>query len=323
MKGARVANWHETVVTASDSNFDAALYLAVNADLRAAARNDPGFDPRAHFDRFGRQEKRKQLARRDPERMAMKFQRFQPILAPDDLEFMAAAGAFPVSFGTRHLDVSDYDSESANPGISEWFDVLRSDPNGRYLDVGAGFRPVVHDNCAYLDVYPSLTSDIVITPGRSLPFKDHVLDGLACLSVLEHVEDPFRLVDEMARVLKPGGRVFIDWPFLQPVHGYPSHYYNATRMGLARLFEDRFLIEKLYTNSAQGANFTLSWILEWFVQGMAEGPAKQAFLGLTVHDLLQRNPRDELYRECLRTMSEDMQLRLSCGNTLIGGLLAR
>ena len=64
MKGARVANWHETVVTASDSNFDAALYLAVNADLRAAARNDPGFDPRAHFDRFGRQEKRKQLARR-------------------------------------------------------------------------------------------------------------------------------------------------------------------------------------------------------------------------------------------------------------------
>ena len=30
---------------------------------------------------------------------------------------------------------------------------------------------------------------------------------------------------------------------LQPLHGYPSHYFNATEFGLARLFEDDFEIE--------------------------------------------------------------------------------
>jgi ubiquinone/menaquinone biosynthesis C-methylase UbiE len=58
--------------------------------------------------------------------------------------------------------------------------------------------------------------------------------------VLEHVTEPWTAAAEFRRMLKPGGLVFIDYPFLVPVHGYPSHYYNATRAGLGRLFDEGF-----------------------------------------------------------------------------------
>jgi hypothetical protein len=47
----------------------------------------------------------------------------------------------------------------------------------------------------------------------------------------------------MARVLKPGGKAYTLCAFLQPLHGYPDHYFNATESGLARLFSDDFEIE--------------------------------------------------------------------------------
>jgi hypothetical protein len=89
-------------------------------------------------------------------------------------------------------------------------------------------------------------------------------------------------------------------------------------MGLVRAFERTFAIESISTNNSQGAAFTLSWILQWFVQGLEEGPPKQKLLAMAVRDLVELNPRDDLYRRCLQAMSDEMQMKLACGNTLIG-----
>jgi SAM-dependent methyltransferase len=42
---------------------------------------------------------------------------------------------------------------------------------------------------------------------ESLPFRDRAFDAVCCFAALYLIEEPFRAIAEMARVLKPGGRV--------------------------------------------------------------------------------------------------------------------
>jgi SAM-dependent methyltransferase len=49
---------------------------------------------------------------------------------------------------------------------------------------------------------------------HTLPFEDGIFDACRCERVLEHVEQPERVVREMVRVLRPGGRIVAyepDW----------------------------------------------------------------------------------------------------------------
>ena len=48
--------------------------------------------------------------------------------------------------------------------------------------------------------------------GLSLPFKDESLDVIICAQVYEHTQSPERLVNEIQRVLKPGGCCFFSGP---------------------------------------------------------------------------------------------------------------
>lgn len=52
----------------------------------------------------------------------------------------------------------------------------------------------------------------------ALGLADGAVDTLVCVSVLEHVDDLDAAVDELARVLAPGGRLLLTVPFLYPVH---------------------------------------------------------------------------------------------------------
>jgi SAM-dependent methyltransferase len=54
----------------------------------------------------------------------------------------------------------------------------------------------------------------VVAPAEQLPFGDDEVDVLRCERTLQHVPDPSAAVAEMARVLRPGGRVAVidtDW----------------------------------------------------------------------------------------------------------------
>ncbi|GGB13127.1 bifunctional 2-polyprenyl-6-hydroxyphenol methylase/3-demethylubiquinol 3-O-methyltransferase UbiG [Allosediminivita pacifica] len=46
--------------------------------------------------------------------------------------------------------------------------------------------------------------------GENLPYDDGTYDAVVCVDVLEHVDDPLRVLAEAARVLRPGGRFFYD-----------------------------------------------------------------------------------------------------------------
>lgn len=61
-----------------------------------------------------------------------------------------------------------------------------------------------------------------------VPVSDNVFDGVILAEVLEHVEDPLKVLEEAFRVLKAGGRLFVTTPFQYPIHPDPKDYNRFT-----------------------------------------------------------------------------------------------
>lgn len=72
--------------------------------------------------------------------------------------------------------------------------------------------------------------------------------GVACCSVLEHVERPWVAVEQMCRLLASGGALYVQTHQTFPVHGYPSDYWRFTREALASLAPDGFDVVTSYAH---------------------------------------------------------------------------
>lgn len=67
---------------------------------------------------------------------------------------------------------------------------------------------------------------------QDLRFPDGSFNAVACWSVLEHVPEPHKAISEMRRVLRPGGVIWVQLPFLFPYHAAPHDYWRVTPSGL-------------------------------------------------------------------------------------------
>jgi SAM-dependent methyltransferase len=56
-----------------------------------------------------------------------------------------------------------------------------------------------------------IASGTVLGSGMDLPFRDDAVDVCYSSNVLEHVPDPWRMAEEMVRVTRPGGVVFLSY----------------------------------------------------------------------------------------------------------------
>ena len=74
----------------------------------------------------------------------------------------------------------------------------------------------------------------VFGSAEALPFADASVDAVACFEVLEHVDDPSRVITEAVRVLRPGGSYILSTPFLYPLHDRPLDFRRYTPFGLHR-----------------------------------------------------------------------------------------
>ena len=105
----------------------------------------------------------------------------------------------------------------------------------------------------------------------ALPFEAESYDNVLSTQVLEHVQDPERVCAEMARVLKPGGHLFLTTPQSSPIHNEPWNYFNFTHYGLTLLFEKAGL--QVVQKQAQGGHFALlAFELHWTVRFLQNRP---------------------------------------------------
>jgi SAM-dependent methyltransferase len=116
--------------------------------------------------------------------------------------------------------------------------------HGTVLDVGCaegkprGFMP---SGTSYigLDYYSTAmdwydTRPDVFGDAQALPFADDSIDHALLLDVIEHIPEPDKSLAELYRVLKPGGTLTLQVPFLYPIHDEPLDFHRWTRHGLRR-----------------------------------------------------------------------------------------
>jgi SAM-dependent methyltransferase len=161
--------------------------------------------------------------------------------------------------------------------------LLGKHKHGLVLDCGAGKRSVYYDQVVNFEIVPYPTTDVVGV-GEKLPFLDNTFDAVFSLNVLEHVKDPFGCAREIARVMKPGADLYCVAAFLQPLHGYPHHYYNMSQAGLRNLFEKYLKVEKQEIITSGSPIWSLTWMVSQWATSLPE-TAKREFLNLKLADL--------------------------------------
>ncbi|MDP3962627.1 MAG: class I SAM-dependent methyltransferase, partial [bacterium] len=109
-------------------------------------------------------------------------------------------------------------------------------PEVPIIDLGSGPERL-GDRFINLDTYPFPEVDIV-ADAEKLPFKDNSIEALVSESMLEHVPHPGKVAQEIARVLKPGGIIYVSAPFIHPYHASPYDFNRWTLSGLKELFPD-------------------------------------------------------------------------------------
>jgi ubiquinone/menaquinone biosynthesis C-methylase UbiE len=128
--------------------------------------------------------------------------------------------------------------------------------DGLILDCGCGDRSHPDPRVVNFE-YSLFPGPDVFGDGHRLPFKDDSFDLILSQAVVEHLYDPFAAVQEIWRVLKPGGVVYCESAFMQPLHAVPYHFFNTTVWGIERLFKD-FEIHEVGSEGA--LSDTLSWL---------------------------------------------------------------
>jgi SAM-dependent methyltransferase len=150
--------------------------------------------------------------------------------------------------------------------LQRWADSLPAD--AEVLEVGAAHydhQPYFRTKLVCFDADESQNPDIV-GDAHAMPMEDGRFDAALAISVLEHVDDPYQVVREMYRVLKPGARVFAWIPFYFGVHGFPEDVSRFTTHGMTRLFElagfDVTRVdEKPYAGAFLNASNTVHFVL--------------------------------------------------------------
>jgi len=132
----------------------------------------------------------------------------------------------------------------------------------KVLDLGCGARRI--PGAVRCDL--RLTAAGVRADATRLPFRANTFDCVIATAVLEHVPYPRRVVREIRRILRAGGVVYVEVPFLEGYHADPDDYQRFTFQGLDVLL-DRF--EILDREVCVGPSSALHWILReypavWF-----------------------------------------------------------
>lgn len=150
-------------------------------------------------------------------------------------------------------------------------------PSATVLVVGGGRqRQWLDERLGTGDVVRVVYSDIdvgadvdLFCDGHDLPFVDGVFDAVVTTAVMEHVLYPERVAAEIHRVLKVGGLLYSELPFMQQVHEGAYDFTRYTLSGHRRLFNGFFEIE---SGMVAGPGTALFWTIENFALAFIARP---------------------------------------------------
>ena len=175
----------------------------------------------------------------------------------------------PVNFLKRILNG---DNNKTKMNFSKIIKELSTNPNPKILIIGGGAVGVGVDllynkfknNIVSFDVYDSVYVDF-IGDANHTPFENNSFDFVLIQAVLEHVESPNKVVSEIYRILKSGGMIYAETPFLQHVHEGAYDFTRYTVLGQRMLFKK---FKKIDIGYIGGLGQSLLWSIEFFTKSL-------------------------------------------------------
>jgi ubiquinone/menaquinone biosynthesis C-methylase UbiE len=151
---------------------------------------------------------------------------------------------------------------------------------GTLLDLGCGsqpYRQYLKGVARYVGLDYPLTRECLthkVKPevhgdARTLPFADQSFDGVLCSQVLEHVDRPDTVVQEMSRVLKLGGVGLISVPFFYNLHMEPHDYFRFSPYGIQELLEKSGLAVRQLRGQGGIGTLLVQMFHNWLFSGLA------------------------------------------------------
>ena len=127
--------------------------------------------------------------------------------------------------------------------------IIAKSVSGSILDFGCGSKPY-ESLFGKADKYLGIDTDSsghnhskskvdVYYDGHLLPFVDAEFDHVVMFDVLEHLDNPDISLDEIFRILKPGGLLIGTVPFNYPLHEKPNDYLRYTEFGVESFFSGK------------------------------------------------------------------------------------
>jgi SAM-dependent methyltransferase len=134
------------------------------------------------------------------------------------------------------------DMAAHSAAVREKLDAVAEIPaDARVLEVGSGAHGLIFffeaaervgvDPLAdhYRQLFPAWQgrATTIAAGGERLPLEDASFDIVLCDNVLDHAENPRRIVEEIARVTKPGGLMFFTVNVHHPIYGWASALHSG------------------------------------------------------------------------------------------------
>lgn len=108
---------------------------------------------------------------------------------------------------------------------------------GRHVSKLPNHRRLFSEDIEYLslDLEEGVGVDIVHNMEEPLP-KNQRFNSVICCSVLEHVQRPWLVAENINKCLNTGGHLYVAAPFVWRYHDYPGDYWRYTDKALQILF---------------------------------------------------------------------------------------
>ena len=161
--------------------------------------------------------------------------------------------------------------------------LIERDPSAVVLIVGgaeAGFGGELLERTSAtvvsFDIYAGDEADFV-ADAHEIPMASGTVDAVVVQAVLEHVLDPAGVVGEIHRVLKPGGLVYAETPFMQQVHEGAFDFTRFTESGHRWLFRRFELID---SGALRGPGTSLLWATRYALSAIVRNKRVAALMCL-------------------------------------------
>lgn len=138
-------------------------------------------------------------------------------------------------------------------------------PDAKILEVGSGAHGLIFEFGAefcvgidplaveYAEFFPHWQRNVatVAAGGESLPFADASFEVVLSDNVIDHAEKPLKIVEELVRVLKPGGVLYFTVNFHHAFYSVASNIYGVYKAAGLPLEVTPFADHTVHLTAAQ------------------------------------------------------------------------